>query len=953
MKPDPSGPRGTLDERPLMETGVVSLGVCDPPRRDGKVDEAATSAVARSYDFPPAPPPFDLAGGALQDLDTCRPRLKNSFEPLDLDGTPVDRIGAIVLQKLMEVAPLRSKTFGRGKAAFFPLPTSMGVLKNLWPDIHELTLNWVVCVTVGLNSFWGEQVLSEEDVAPGQSACLDMIRQEVERFCQLKVQTVGVDWQAFFSIKGIDYKGDEVRVARWIRWENVSPALPKEIGRVPLHEVCTQGCREYVLSFDSFLKPREKWGSTKGPRVMVEDGAWGELCTGLVSAGVCCFLEEDQVFNTGSGQLLNGLFGVSKEDWTPDGTEICRLIMNLVPLNNICQPLGGDIDTLPSWSMMSPFFLQPNENLLISSEDVKCFFYTMAVPRCWVKFLAFNKLVPDDCLPVDLKGRNIYLASQVLPMGFLNSVSLAQNVHRNLVKLSSQGAPHVNTPESELRKDRPFTVANPTWRVYLDNYDLLEKVQATGMVEVEGSVPAGVLALRHEYGVWQVPRNEKKAVERSAHAELQGATVDGVRGIAFPKESKLTKYLSLALTLCGQQMVSQRQVQVVCGGLVYFSMFRRPTLGSLNAVWKFIESFKPGGVQWRPLPVDCRLEILRFISFLPLIRMDFRLQMHPMVTCSDASTTGGGVCRSEGLTPLGSLAAQGELRGQKPLPLVEHGVLVIGLFDGIGAIRVAMDLQDVEVLGYISVEKNPQARRVVEAHYPGVVHVEDVTHISEELVREWSLRFSQCSLVVLGAGPPCQGVSGLNFDRKGALRDERSSLFTHVSRVRELIRRYFPWAQVHCLMESVSSMDATDRRIMSHDFGSDPVHIDAGEISWCHRPRLYWTTWDLCKGIGATCDLSGEVTVWHLVAEQPVEEVLEPGWTKAVLSKPFPTFTTARPSVQPGRKPAGIAHCSEEELSRWRCDLHRFPPYQYQQVHSVVNKKGHLRVPSVAEREVM
>ena len=148
-------------------------------------------------------------------------------------------------------------------------------------------------------------------------------------------------------------------------------------------------------------------------------------------------------------------------------------------------------------------------------------------------------------------------------------------------------------------------------------------------------------------------------------------------------------------------------------------------------------------------------------------------------------------------------------------------------------------------------------------------------------------------------------------------------------------------------------MDATDRRIMSHDFGSDPVHIDAGEISWCHRPRLYWTTWDLRKGIGATCDLSGEVTVWHLVAEQPVEEVLEPGWTKAVLSKPFPTFTTARPSVQPGRKPAGIAHCSEEELSRWRCDLHRFPPYQYQQVHSVVNKKGHLRVPSVAEREVM
>ena len=52
---------------------------------------------------------------------------------------------------------------------------------------------------------------------------------------------------------------------------------------------------------------------------------------------------------------------------------------------------------------------------------------------------------------------------------------------------------------AELRKDRSFTVANPCWRVYLDNYDVLEKVVATGMVEVEGTVPEGILALRQEY----------------------------------------------------------------------------------------------------------------------------------------------------------------------------------------------------------------------------------------------------------------------------------------------------------------------------------------------------------------------------------------------------------------------------------------------------------------------
>ena len=171
--------------------------------------------------------------------------------------------------------------------------------------------------------------------------------------------------------------------------------------------------------------------------------------------------------------LLNGLFGVSKNETSPEGHEIFRLIMNLIPLNNLCRPFSGDVDTLPSWGSMSPYFLQPGEHLLVSSEDVKCFFYIMKVPDSWIKFLAFNKAVPAAALPEELKDRTVYLASRVLPMGFLNSVSIAQHVHRNLVSWSSQRRGDelrgdFNNPEEELRKDRPFTVANPNWRVYLD-----------------------------------------------------------------------------------------------------------------------------------------------------------------------------------------------------------------------------------------------------------------------------------------------------------------------------------------------------------------------------------------------------------------------------------------------------------------------------------------------------
>ena len=522
--------------------------------------------------------------------------------------------------------------------------------------------------------------------------------------------------------------------------------------------------------------------------------------------------------------------------------------------------------------MMNPFFIQPDENLLISSEDVKCFFYTMSVPACWVKFLAFNKPVPQECLPESLEGRCVYLASKVLPMGFLNSVSLAQNVHRNLVLWSGEGKEGVAQEEAELRKDRAFSAANPTWRVYLDNYDLLEKVSATGMVELEGTVAPGILALREQYVVWEVPRNQKKAVERSSKCELQGATVDGVEGIAYPKEAKLSKYFSLCVRLLAQAKVSQRQVQVVCGGLVYFAMFRRPLLSALNAVWRFIESFNGPGAPYRPLPRECRAELLRFLGMMPLVRMNFRLDMDPIFTCSDASSTGGGICCSVGLSAVGAMVEKGGVRGQLPQPMRDHQVLVVGLFDGIGALRVAMDLQGVSVCGYVSVECNKSAQRVVEAHYPGVCHYDDVGHVTREVVIDWSLRFSQCSLVVLGAGPPCQGVSGLNSDRRGALKDARSCLFVHVSRIRELLRAAFPWAAVRTLMESVGSMDAIDRDIMSQDFGCQPVFIDAGAMTWCRRPRLYWTTWDLRGGPQACRSDAGALSSWELTAAARMDE---------------------------------------------------------------------------------
>ena len=250
-------------------------------------------------------------------------------------------------------------------------------------------------------------------------------------------------------------------------------------------------------------------------------------------------------------------------------------------------------------------------------------------------------------------------------------------------------------------------------------------------------------------------------------------------------------------------------------------------------------------------------------------------------------------------------------------------------------------------------ELSASAQRVVESRFPSTISVSDVKDVDLEMVRNWAQKFSQVGLVVVGAGPPCQGVSALNASRKGALRDARSSLFVHVSRIRSLVAQCFPWAQVRSLMESVSSMNAHDEEVMNADFGDAPWSIDAAGVSLARRPRLYWLDWELIGGEGATLVMEADKRR-QVALEGKIQEkiYLLPGWRKSD-SAPLPTFTTSRPSQRPGYKPAGLQQCSEAELQRWRNDQHRFPPYQYRTCFSLVNKAGHERIANIQEREVI
>ena len=163
------------------------------------------------------------------------------------------------------------------------------------------------------------------------------------------------------------------------------------------------------------------------------------------------------------------------------------------------------------------------------------------------------------------------------------------------------------------------------------------------------------------------------------------------------------------------------------------------------------------------------------------------------------------------------------------------------------------------------------------------------------------------------------------------------------------LRSHFPWCAVRSLMESVASMDDVDRAHMSESFGETPWEIDSAYMTWCRRPRLYWTTWELLEGSGAQIHDSKV----FLEADVPLCEFLLPGWEKVDAQRAFPTFTTSRPRAKPGHRPAGLQHCSEETVERWKNDDFRYPPYQYSPENCLKNSKGEIRMPNISEKEMM
>ena len=390
---------------------------------------------------------------------------------------------------------------------------------------------------------------------------------------------------------------------------------------------------------------------------------------------------------------------------------------------------------------------------------------------------------------------------------------------------------------------------------------------------------------------------------------------------------------------------------------------KTPSYGSWPASAMFRVPEAADGAPQRCVAAGAAL-LIHALCCLPLAVGNLRTPPSGLVTCSDASLHGGGLCASAGLTTEGqNLLAQLEagrpeaFRPAGAVPVKDSPgprVLAISLFDGVGALMCALARLPCRVMGYASAEIDKDCKRITRRRWPGVIELGNVQSVSLKVVEQLHASIHHhVDLILVGAGSPCQDLSSLLCDGQG-LQGKRSRLFYKIPRILELLRKVFT-QPVHFFVENVFSMTPTNRRAFSVALGCQPWLLDAKYVTWCRRPRLFWCSWQPSWVPESQVlnhedyrelvlpDYRGSPTEW-----------LETGsiWNGDRNSW-LPTLTRPRKRRQPPKAPAGLELASKDAIQRWTQDNYRLQVYNYEEQVMVTDMNQSLRLPSAEEREAL
>jgi len=501
------------------------------------------------------------------------------------------------------------------------------------------------------------------------------------------------------------------------------------------------------------------------------------------------------------------------------------------------------------------------------------------------------------------------------------------------------------------------------WSIYLDDTTIVEQVAAHVVESLKDKPQPEQEKLKRAYEWWGIPTNSKKQLVRESRAERLGAVLDGKQGILRGSTKRCLEVMSLGAYIREHVEVDRKVLQIYSGKMVHLFQFRRCLFAGMEVIFTAIAQGPRKCLVTKEL-VD---ETLMLEGLLPVAMFNLKAAVDPVVTASDASETGGGLCFASRLTMAGIQEAESLLEGRpleeekREVPEEisgEERVLVIDLFAGIGGLGEALKKAGVPWRHLVAVEKDANCRKLLRRAHPGCEFVVDIKKFDKGALKKAIGKVPNITGIVVGGGSPCQGLSTLSSERKH-LADERSALFFEAVRVLEMVQKEAAEQGIWAVrfVENVVA-DYEDIEEMSEALKMEPVMVDARHMSLARRPRLFWLSVTLAdeEEIDSIPRRGFVEKVYRSkVLEEPSDFLDEgcswPAWAENNKLR-FPTMTRAIRRKKPPPNPVGLEKADEETRRRWLGDQFRYPPYTYHKDFMIL-EDGALRPLRAKEREVL
>ena len=341
-----------------------------------------------------------------------------------------------------------------------------------------------------------------------------------------------------------------------------------------------------------------------------------------------------------------------------------------------------------------------------------------------------------------------------------------------------------------------------------------------------------------------------------------------------------------------------------------------------------------------------------------------RTSVRQVMMDGSAPTTPSEVGKSLAAAKPVSWHGKGDVLQAPWVPTLRGKWLVLDLWSGIGGLCLALLSLGVTFWA-LSAECDEEAVQVAKANFPNAVHIHAVEAIDESTLQPFFQR-RDVRGVLIGGGSPCQGNSELNSGRQGLL-DDRSWQPTEIRRLKALVEKLAPAAEVLCLLENVASMPPEVLQQYNEWLGFPPVKVCASQCGWTHRNRFYWLGGS--KGGITTAMLPPDDWSWEAGQGSGIPVLAFKG------KKPIPPRVFFHQGFQPLFDPAQVVQAagkgamhpftrefwhpsdrvrsvSAEAASRFFADSRRFPPSAYEE-GSLLWRGPEWRAPYPDERAQM